>query len=330
MSRLLLVDDEINILNALRRELSDKYDIETFTSPYVALGRCREIAFDMVIADYKMPDMNGAEFLKQFSSIQPDAARMLLSGEADIDGLVRLINETHIYLFVAKPWDRSELESSINQALAYRDIMLENRRLADTHPRNIASEQQASARPYHIVLVDGDEYSLGIMLRGLADEDGNASVFSAMQKEIMPGVSADFRGCKFIVNGFTTAEAALGHAGQNGCDLVIAAQTLQDMNGIQLLSKFREILPDAARILVTGSPNKSVLTQAINEVHVHSALCLYWKTYGAEPDDFQQAWNILKLRTAAIQALTSQDLLLENRRLLDATEDRPNPDLFVD
>jgi len=54
------------------------------------------VKFDLVVADYKMPEMNGIEFLKKFGELQSDAARLVLSGEADIDALVRTINETHI------------------------------------------------------------------------------------------------------------------------------------------------------------------------------------------------------------------------------------------
>lgn len=319
MSRLLLVDDEINVLNALRRELAGEHDIETFTSPVEALQRSKEIAFDLVIADYKMPEMNGVEFLKQFGSLQPDAARMLLSGETDIDALLRLINETHIYLFLAKPWDRMELQASLTQALAYRDIVLENRQLA--HP-GTAPQQQGNA--CRIVLVDGDEYALGVMARGLADAGGSAFLYEAIRQEL-PGTLAHLHDSQFVVDCFTTAVAALAHAQRSDCDLVIAAQTLPDMDGIQLLGKLRAIRPETALILVSASPDKALLSRAINEVHVHSVLCLHWSTHELKSDARRQMWNIYKLRTAAIQALTSRALLLESRRLQTAPEAQRRP-----
>ncbi|MDP2783694.1 MAG: response regulator, partial [Sulfurimicrobium sp.] len=103
MYRILLVDDEQNVLNALQRELGGKYEVETFTSPLAALQRCREVKFDLVISDYLMPELKGIQFLRQFGEIQPDAVRMILSGQADINGLLGAINETHIYRFIAKP-----------------------------------------------------------------------------------------------------------------------------------------------------------------------------------------------------------------------------------
>ena len=81
MYRILIVDDEQNVLNALRRELKDEYFVETFSNPVAALEHCHNVAFDLVIADYQMPEMSGIQFLKQFGKLQPEAMRLVLSGE---------------------------------------------------------------------------------------------------------------------------------------------------------------------------------------------------------------------------------------------------------
>ena len=80
------------------------YETEGFTDPAAALERARSTHFDAVICDYRMPAMDGLEFLKALREIQPDCARLVLSGQTDMDGLVRLVNETHIYHFIPKPW----------------------------------------------------------------------------------------------------------------------------------------------------------------------------------------------------------------------------------
>lgn len=314
MKKILLVDDEQNVLNALRRELKEHFDTETFDNPLAALERCREMQFDLVIADYKMPDMNGIEFLKQFGSLQPDAARLVLSGEADIDALVRTINETHIYRFLAKPWEKAELLSSIRQALAYRDTILENRRQAklyrESHPATPIPEEN---EPYRIVLVEGDERLLTIMSHGLSDDSGRENLYGAMQQEIKQ--DAPTKKFKCVVNSFRSAQPALAHAKKTPCDLVIAAQNLPDMEGIQLLSQMRLSRPDVARILICDEPDKAVLSQAINEAEVKNLLSLHWNSYDLRGDVRRQAWNLYQLKTAAIQALASRDLLLENHRL---------------
>lgn len=141
MYRIILVDDEQNILSALRRLFvspslqdagSPKFQVETFTSPQQALRRAGDgVVFDLVISDYRMPEMDGVAFLKAFKSIQPNAERLILSGYADLEALVGAINEAQIFRFIAKPWHDYELKSAVEQALAHRDLLRENQRLAD-------------------------------------------------------------------------------------------------------------------------------------------------------------------------------------------------------
>ncbi len=139
MSRMVIVDDEQNILSAMRRSFarsewlqSDGIEVETFVSPAEALLRASTGAvFDVVLSDYRMPGMDGIEFLRKFRKLQPDAVRIVLSGYADLDAVIRAINEVEIYRFISKPWNDYEVAQTIRQAIAHRQLLLENRRLAD-------------------------------------------------------------------------------------------------------------------------------------------------------------------------------------------------------
>lgn len=141
MSRVMLVDDEVGILNSLKRLLrvapctlgnkSFSLEVESFSSPAQALERARHEPFDLFISDFRMPEMDGIEFLKAVKEMQPDAARLILSGYADLNALVRAVNEVGIDRFIGKPWNDYELLSAIAQSLAHRDLMLENRQLAN-------------------------------------------------------------------------------------------------------------------------------------------------------------------------------------------------------
>lgn len=317
MNRILLVDDEQNILNALKRELKNDYEIEAFTNPAEALLRCNDVSFDLVISDYKMPVMNGIQFLKQLALIRPDASRLMLSGEADMDALISAINDTHIYRFIAKPWDSNELHASIIQALVSRRMLLDIRRQAyfSRLTQTPVHSPQRAEKLYRVVLVDSDRALLTLMRNGLIQDANYEGITGAIRQEIAPGHAAPSQNFRFVVDAFETAGAALSHAEHNPLDLLITAHTLPDMNGIQLIERLKELRPDAARILTCSNPDKTILSQAINDAEVQNFLCLYWNTHDLKADVKRQEWNMHKLRTTVIQALTSRDMQLENRRL---------------
>jgi DNA-binding NtrC family response regulator len=141
MKHVLLVDDDESILKSLRRLLTltpvaaggVAYPLKVSTSsdPQAALARAETDRFDLVISDYRMPGMDGVAFLKAFRARQPEAVRMILSGYADLNGLVGAINEAQIARFVAKPWNDYELITAIGQALALHDATVQSRQLAD-------------------------------------------------------------------------------------------------------------------------------------------------------------------------------------------------------
>lgn len=134
MRRIMLVDDEVNILKALQRLLTRTMGdirIEIFDDPGVALACASETGFDLVLSDYRMPDMDGVTFLSHVKKVQPDTVRLLLSAQADMQVLVEAINRAEIYRFLAKPWNEAELVPTLQAALARRSILLDERRLAD-------------------------------------------------------------------------------------------------------------------------------------------------------------------------------------------------------
>ncbi len=132
MHKLMLVDDEPNVLRALHRLLAKAgYELEEYTDPEAALKRAATATFDLILSDYRMPQLDGIELLKRLRTMQPDAVRLVLSGYADLDGLQAAINEAEIYRFINKPWYDQELLRTIELALAHRDTVVENRRLAE-------------------------------------------------------------------------------------------------------------------------------------------------------------------------------------------------------
>jgi response regulator RpfG family c-di-GMP phosphodiesterase len=176
-------------------------------------------------------------------------------------------------------------------------------------------------KTYRVILVDDDDVSLTIMRRGLTQNANYEGVHGAMRREITCDNAAEVtHKINFVIDAFTSAKVALEHITHNDCDLLITAQALPDMDGTQLLAEFLKIRPKAARILISNKPDKPLISQAINEVQVHSLLCIYWNTDEAKSDISRQALEVQRLKIAVMQVLTSRELVLENQRLASMNE----------
>lgn len=133
MSTLLLVDDEEKVLNSLIRLFrKDNYKILTALSGTDGLEVLSNNKVDLILSDYMMPGMKGVEFLSESKKITPDSIRIMLTGFADLQATMDAINKGEVYRFMTKPWDDDDLRLTIRQSLDYRNLYMENRRLADT------------------------------------------------------------------------------------------------------------------------------------------------------------------------------------------------------
>ncbi|MCM0080401.1 response regulator [Geomonas sp. Red32] len=131
--RILCVDDERNVLRALERIFMDyDYEILTASSGEEALQLLAEApVVRVVISDYRMPGMNGVDFLKEVCAQRPETIRIVLSGYADTAAVVAAINEGKIYKFIPKPWNDDELRLTVEKALETFDIHRHNQELAE-------------------------------------------------------------------------------------------------------------------------------------------------------------------------------------------------------
>ncbi|RJG23425.1 EAL domain-containing protein [Massilia cavernae] len=127
---LLLVDDEPNILAALRRQLRGA-GMRILTAPGgregMALLETEHV--DVILSDQRMPDMTGVEFLRAVKTSHPDTVRMVLSGFTELQSVTDAVNEGAIYKFLTKPWDDTQLRGHIQEAFAHKEMADENRRL---------------------------------------------------------------------------------------------------------------------------------------------------------------------------------------------------------
>lgn len=130
-AKILCVDDESNVLKALNRLFMDE-DFELFTAEAGKAGLEileKKSPIQVVVSDYRMPEMDGVEFLKQVHENWPETIRIVLSGYADTASVVEAVNEGHIYKFIPKPWNDDELKMTIIKAIDVYFLQTENKSL---------------------------------------------------------------------------------------------------------------------------------------------------------------------------------------------------------
>ncbi|MBI5639680.1 MAG: response regulator [Nitrospirae bacterium] len=131
--KVLFVDDEENILKALKRLFMDE-DLEVLTanSGAVGLETLRQNPdICLIVSDQRMPEMSGVEFLRNSRELSPDALRIVLTGYADVQAAVDAINKGGAYRYISKPWKDEELVQVIKDAVQRYFLISENARLTE-------------------------------------------------------------------------------------------------------------------------------------------------------------------------------------------------------
>jgi CheY-like chemotaxis protein len=128
--RILVVDDEEAILETMTFTFEDDYEVLTSSSARDALGLLeREGAVAVVISDQRMPEMTGVEFLARVFALHPTTVRIILTGFADMDAIIRAINDGHVYAYITKPWEPDQLKQVVRRAVDHHALAVENERL---------------------------------------------------------------------------------------------------------------------------------------------------------------------------------------------------------
>jgi putative nucleotidyltransferase with HDIG domain len=128
--KVLCVDDEPNILSALRRMLSlEGYQVLTAEGGVQALELMTKEPVHVIISDMQMPGMKGAELLEKVRQQWPQTMRLMLTGASDVSGAIDAINQGAIYRYTAKPWNDDELLGTLKSAIAFGTLANEHERL---------------------------------------------------------------------------------------------------------------------------------------------------------------------------------------------------------
>jgi signal transduction histidine kinase len=126
---LLVVDDEVDVLESLRHQFHRTHRVLTASSGPKGIEILQSDDVELILSDQRMPGMSGDVFLRRARQIKPDSIRMLFTGYADIQAVINAVNEGHIFRYILKPWDSTELEGIIRQGGEQYDLLAERRRL---------------------------------------------------------------------------------------------------------------------------------------------------------------------------------------------------------
>ncbi len=128
--KILIVDDESSILLALERNLRNHYVVVKALNGMKGLKALKEAGpFAAIISDYRMPQMNGVEFLAEAADITPDTSRIMLTGYADLDIAIAAINQDNIFHFLTKPCKSQDLMKVVEAAVRHYQLIISEREL---------------------------------------------------------------------------------------------------------------------------------------------------------------------------------------------------------
>ncbi len=256
-AKLLFVDDEERILNALRSVFRGQYNVFTASSGPEAMEFLKRFRPQVVISDQRMPEMTGVEFLRQVKDVAPHTVRILLTGYSDLASIVGSINDGEIFRFISKPWDNTDIQKTIAEASA---IALE---LADT-----------AISP--VILPEKVRYGLLVI-------DPNQSVFRAIN-ELMAGACPVYHA--------PDIDRALTLLAEKEVAVIVAELRGGDPKSVAAFKLLKQDHPEILTIVTTEASDSELIIDLINQAqvfrfltkplnlklllqHVHAALARY-------------------------------------------------------
>ncbi len=130
--KILLVDDEPDILETFKRNLRKKFHIETALGPMEGLKAVSSKGpFAVIVSDMRMPGMDGVQFLSKVKETAPESVRMMLTGNTDIDTAMGAVNEGNIFHFFTKPCPPEVFEKALKSGIRQYQLVIAERELLE-------------------------------------------------------------------------------------------------------------------------------------------------------------------------------------------------------
>ena len=230
--RVLFVDDEERVVNALRTIFRDTYEVTVASSGEQALGLVRSQPFHVIVSDQRMPGMLGVELLREVKLLAPTSVRMLLTGYSDLAAIVGSVNDGEVFRFVSKPWNQEDLQATLHEAVMIA-IALE----ASPPPR-------VAAKPAEDVVA--------LVL----DDPQMARATREMSGDLCRVVHA------------STLDDALHALAVNEVALLVADLESQRVDNTVLFKLLKQEHPQTLVIVTTGASDSELIISLINEARI--------------------------------------------------------------
>lgn len=164
MLKILLVDDDNNILEAYKRHLYKKYEVVTAANGVEGLAILKEQGpFAVVVSDFRMPEMNGIQFLSAARKLAPDTVRVMLTGQADMQAAIDAINEGNLFRFLTKPCSLVNFINALKAAVEQYELIISEREILEKTLRGSIKILMEI-----LSLVSPAAFSLSSRIRGMA------------------------------------------------------------------------------------------------------------------------------------------------------------------
>lgn len=126
---ILFVDDEINVLNSMKRLFMDSdVRIMTAMNAFEAMDILKNNNISVIVSDNRMPEMTGIEFLQKAKDISPETVRIIMTAYADLHAAIDAINKGAVYKFITKPWNDNDLKDTVLNAVNHYKVVLSFKR----------------------------------------------------------------------------------------------------------------------------------------------------------------------------------------------------------
>jgi len=144
---ILYIDDEQDNLTVFYSAFRRNFKVYLANSGQEGMEILKKHSVHLVIADQRMPEMTGIEFLEKIKLEYPDCIRMVLTGFTDVEAIIQAINKGRVYRYITKPWSKDDLKITIDHALETYELKQQNRKLfTDLEDANLTLEKKVIER----------------------------------------------------------------------------------------------------------------------------------------------------------------------------------------